>query len=99
MLYEVITKNFKEVSYDRKTRFILTKEQMQSVNQLESLTEQIQSPLQSLENKLHGWVAFLIMPVFAFANAGVLISAESFSQINFSLVIAASLIFGNLIGT
>ncbi|MGQ8336497.1 Na+/H+ antiporter NhaA [Sunxiuqinia sp. A32] len=89
---------FRVVSYDRKTRYILTKAQLESVNSIESLTEQIQSPVQNLENKLHGWVAFLIMPVFAFANAGVLISAESFSQINFSLVIAASLILGNLIG-
>ena len=29
------------------------------------------SPLHSLEEGLHPWVAFFIMPVFAFANAGV----------------------------
>lgn len=30
-------------------------------------------PLQSLENTLHPWVIFLIMPVFALSNTGVLI--------------------------
>jgi NhaA family Na+:H+ antiporter len=29
------------------------------------------SPVERLEHALHGWVAFLIMPVFALANAGV----------------------------
>lgn len=29
------------------------------------------SPLERLERVLHGWVAFLIMPLFALANAGV----------------------------
>ncbi|WP_305856256.1 Na+/H+ antiporter NhaA [Balneatrix alpica] len=32
------------------------------------------SPLKHLEHKLHPWVAFMIVPVFAFANAGVPIS-------------------------
>src|SRR5216110_3553511 len=28
-------------------------------------------PVDALEQRLHGWVAFLIMPLFALANAGV----------------------------
>ena len=32
------------------------------------------SPLQKLEHGLHPWVAFLILPVFAFSNAGVVLS-------------------------
>ena len=30
-----------------------------------------QSPLKEIEHKLHAWVAFFILPVFAFANAGI----------------------------
>ncbi len=34
-------------------------------------TEKSYSPLQYLETKLHPWVAYLILPLFAFANAGL----------------------------
>jgi NhaA family Na+:H+ antiporter len=33
-----------------------------------------ESPLKKLEHGLHPWVAFLILPVFAFSNAGVVLS-------------------------
>jgi NhaA family Na+:H+ antiporter len=38
---------------------------------VESAAELAQAPLQKLEDKLHGLVAFGIMPLFALANAGV----------------------------
>ena len=34
-------------------------------------------PLERLETGLHPWVGFVIMPLFAFANAGVVFSSES----------------------
>jgi len=65
---------------------------------LENWTNKFQSPLQHLEHKLHDWVAFLIIPVFALANAGVLIN----SDINFdtSLIrnIIVCLVLGNSVG-
>ena len=89
---------FKTASGNNRPRFILTNEQIGAVSTIESLSERVQSPLQELENKLHSWVAFVIMPIFAFANAGVLINAASFSNISLSLIIAASLVFGNTAG-
>ncbi len=77
---------------------ILTKEQLEAVNDIEESASLIQSPLQHLENKLHGWVSLLIMPLFALANAGVPITPEMFDSFSFSLVIAASLFFGKVIG-
>ena len=41
---------------------------------LEGATEAAQAPLQRLEDRLHGVVAFGIMPLFALANAGVPLS-------------------------
>jgi len=75
---------------------ILNKREINAVDHIEHLTEEIQSPLQYLENRLHGWVAYLIMPIFAFANAGVAMSSGSFT--GFSMLIALSLILGNFIG-
>lgn len=38
---------------------------------MESATDAAQAPLQRIEHALHGFVAFLVMPMFALANAGV----------------------------
>ncbi len=38
------------------------------------------SPLKEIEHDLHFWVAFFILPLFAFANAGVNIRQISFDQ-------------------
>jgi NhaA family Na+:H+ antiporter len=56
---------------------MLTDEVQQSVVlELEDLCEGVQAPLQKLEHALHRWVAVLIMPIFALANAGVALSAD-----------------------
>lgn len=38
------------------------------------------SPLERLEMGLHPWVAFAVMPLFAFANAGLPLSWDDFAQ-------------------
>ncbi len=39
------------------------------------------SPLQHMEHKLHPWSAYLILPLFAFANAGVSMSGVSLESL------------------
>lgn len=58
------------------------------------------SPLMWLENKLHPWVAYAILPVFAFANAGISFSGMGMSDWfgSIPLGIAAGLFFGKQIG-
>ncbi len=43
------------------------------------------SPLKEIEHNLHFWVAFFILPLFAFVNAGVNITQISFSQMSGSV--------------
>lgn len=38
---------------------------------MQGRTPESQSPLHRVEHDLHPWVAFMVLPVFAFANAGV----------------------------
>jgi NhaA family Na+:H+ antiporter len=58
------------------------------------------SPLERMEHALHPWVAFLVMPVFAFANAGVSLAGLSLGDLfaPLSLGIAAGLIVGKQAG-
>lgn len=55
------------------------------------------SPLVRLEANLHPWVAFLIMPLFALANAGVPISASALSE-PIALAVGLGLFVGKPIG-
>jgi NhaA family Na+:H+ antiporter len=48
-----------------------------AVEDLEDLCERVQPPLIRLEHTLHGPVAFVIMPIFALANAGLVLSSET----------------------
>ncbi|WP_340051413.1 Na+/H+ antiporter NhaA [Pseudomonas proteolytica] len=58
------------------------------------------SPLLSLEHALHPWVAYGILPLFAFANAGVPLAGvnlESFTH-HVPMGIAAGLLVGKTVG-
>ena len=59
-----------------------------------------QSPLHRLEHALHKPVAFIIVPIFGFANAGVSLSGLSLSVFTEPLTmgVAGGLFFGKLIG-
>ena len=67
-------------------------------NRLASQTPE--SPLRQLEHTLHPWVAFGILPVFAFANAGVSIAGFSISDTfhPVPLGIVAGMFLGKQIG-
>lgn len=66
---------------------------------LESLVRHVESPLQRMERALHPWVAFLIMPLFAFANAGVSFGGGVSSLAHpTALGIVAGLVLGNQVG-
>ena len=77
---------------------ILSTEQIQHIDDLEDWSSKFQSPLQHLEHNLHGWVAYFIIPIFALANAGVLISGADNLDIALVTNIVICLILGKGIG-
>ncbi len=67
---------------------------------LKSSTNPAESPLKSLEHDLHAVVAFFVLPVFGFANAGINFSGVTFNQLfhHVPLGIAAGLFLGKQVG-
>lgn len=58
------------------------------------------SPLRHLEHTLHPWVAYAVLPIFAFANAGLPLAGVSIDAVfgTVSVGIALGLFFGKQIG-
>ena len=58
------------------------------------------SPLKRLEQALHGWVNFCIIPIFAFANAGITLGSDQFETIlsPVSMGVIVGLVIGKQVG-
>jgi NhaA family Na+:H+ antiporter len=60
---------------------LTTPAQHLTIQQVKVLSLAAETPLQKIEYALHPWVAFLIMPLFALANSGIIIGADFFKAI------------------
>ena len=79
----------------------LSEEQQVAVHEMGQACLRVESPMHRLEHGLHPWVMFLIIPVFALANAGVQISGGNISETLFhpvSLGIILGLFAGKQLG-
>ena len=57
--------------------------------------------LEELENRIHPWTSFLILPIFALANAGVVIGGDALDAgdgMRTALAVAIGLMVGKLVG-
>ena len=68
-----------------------------AMHSIEGCVEKLESPLHKLEHKLHPVVAYFIMPVFAFANAGVAFSADQ-AVAALSSTLTLGILFGLFLG-
>jgi len=96
-------KEMKKIAKDFKNSktpgIFLNHNQLEAVGRAECLVEKIQPYLQHLEHKLHSWVAYFIMPVFALANAGVELFNGTSSGVNpIAWHIGIALLAGKVIG-
>jgi len=75
-------------------------DQHKAIEKLEMVVEQVETPLQRLERNYHYWVVYVIMPLFALANAGVLIDSGIITGITnpVSMGIIAGLVVGKPLG-
>lgn len=82
------------------SRSILSKEQMNWLKEIESASDKVISPLQELEDSLHPITEYFIVPLFAFANAGIfLLDVDPVTVLQgLSLAVIVALVAGKFCG-
>lgn len=83
----------------RKT-VVLTNEQKNTLKSIESAADKMISPLQDLEDNLHTLINYIVIPLFAFANAGIDFADMSLESIfsGVGLAVMLGLVVGKFIG-
>lgn len=79
----------------------LTNEQLYILERIATDNKKAMPPLQRLEQALHPFVTFVVLPIFALANAGVSvldIEMDTLFDTNIVLGVALGLLLGKLIG-
>lgn len=78
---------------------VLSNNQVHYLGRIEAAADHVISPLQDMEDNLHDVVNYIIMPLFAFANAGVVFNATSLNLFEgVSLSIFLGLVLGKVVG-
>jgi len=99
-------KSMRSLIVENKTRpsesKFLTKEDINWVDRISSLSGEIVPTCQNLEKNLHGYVSYIIMPLFALGNAGVQFISDGTTETgdfnSLSANIASALVGGKVIG-
>ncbi len=79
---------------------VLTNEQVHTLKSIESAADKMISPLQDLEDNLHFLINYLVIPLFAFANAGIDLTQMSLGSLfsGVGLAVMLGLVIGKFLG-
>ncbi|MEZ4924298.1 MAG: Na+/H+ antiporter NhaA [Crocinitomicaceae bacterium] len=91
--------DFEKAKADDKSTLV-TNEQISIIQKMKFYANASLTPLQQLENILHPIVAFVIMPIFALANAGITFDGHILEELNSPVTygIILGLVIGKFIG-
>jgi len=96
---ERIRENIQSFPVSNNDSIILEQDQLERLKSIESSSDHVISPLQSMEDSLQGAVNYFIMPVFAFANAGVALAGGEGEVLgSVTIAVASGLVLGKFIG-
>lgn len=101
---KTIRKNIGYFSHDDdeslNKRSILDKDQMNWLKEIETASDKVISPLQDMEDTLHPLINYIIVPLFAFANAGIFFGDMEITQLFHGIApaIIIALVAGKFIG-
>ncbi len=79
---------------------LLTQNQHRIISSIKKVSSEATTPLQQIEDVLHPWVKFLVIPLFALSNAGVEIGSDFFADVvnPISIGIFGGLVLGKIVG-
>lgn len=79
---------------------ILTDNQIGILKSIENASDHIISPLQDMEDSLHTSINYIVIPIFAFANAGIVLEGMSLANLfsGVGLAVFLGLVIGKFIG-
>lgn len=85
---------------ERHNTIVWTNDEIHTLKSIESAADKMISPLQDLEDSLHSMISYLVIPLFAFANAGIDLSSMSLSSLfsGVSLAVIVALVVGKFLG-
>lgn len=99
-----VFRKFNVVTKDAENHIVLNHEQVDAIDHIQELSREVQSPLQYLEHRLHKFVNYFVLPLFALSNAGIILysfNADNASTAGFTVLsvgLAVSLVLGKGIG-
>ncbi|MBQ8812218.1 MAG: Na+/H+ antiporter NhaA [Bacteroidales bacterium] len=94
-------KKFPVINVDEQHNTIVwTNQEIHTLKSIESAADKMISPLQDLEDNLHFLINFIVIPLFAFANAGICFQGMSIGGIfsGVGLAVMLGLIIGKFVG-
>ena len=79
---------------------VLTHDDIHTLKSIESAADKMISPLQDLEDNLHFLINYIVIPLFAFANAGICLAGMSIGGIfsGVGLAVMLGLVLGKFVG-
>ncbi len=92
--------NFPIINASKKSTVILGHDEINKLKSVESAADKLISPLQGMEDGLHGIIGYVVIPVFAFANIGIDLSAMEMSNLfsGVGLSVMSGLVIGKFVG-
>ena len=85
---------------ERHNTIVLSNEQIHTLKSIESAADKMISPLQDLEDSLHFLISYIVIPLFAFANAGIDFAPMSLASLfsGVGLAVMSGLVIGKFVG-
>lgn len=85
---------------ERRETLLSNVQQQTAFLELMAISEKAETPLQRLEHWLRPWASFVVLPLFALANAGLALSADTLAGLvhPVSLGVVAGLVLGKPLG-